>query len=138
MNQLDKQLVKDCHQLAEIDGVAVLLHKNAIVPWFILVPVSQTQFFRELFELPTWQRNQLQRAADALSTYLIQSHNSEKINIAALGNLVEQLHLHVIGRRKGDDCWPNPVWGNLHQVKEYSEDSLVRIHTDVSRLLQNA
>ena len=135
MKQIDKQLEADCHQLMQIDGIEVLLHKNSEVPWFILVPLSQNQIYRELFELPSDQRSNLQRVSDLLSDYLLQSLRSEKINIAAIGNMVEQLHLHVVGRRKDDSCWPKPIWGNLEQLKNYDEDRLEKIKTDISRLL---
>lgn len=135
MKQIDQQLAADCHQLIQIEDIEVLLHKNSEVPWFILVPLSQTQLYRELFELPCDQRSSLQRVSDMLSGYLLQSLQSEKINIAAIGNMVEQLHLHVIGRRKDDSCWPKPIWGNLEQFKNYDEDRLEKIKTDISRLL---
>lgn len=138
MRKMDPQLAADCHQLIQIDSIDVLLHKNSEIPWFILVPLSEVRIYRELFELPSDQRSKLQRTSDLLAGYLLQSLKSEKINIAAIGNIVEQLHLHVVGRRKDDSCWPNPVWGNLEKIGGYDEDTLEKIRTDITRMLRNA
>jgi diadenosine tetraphosphate (Ap4A) HIT family hydrolase len=132
MTRIDKRLLADCHQLEESKSIAVLLHRNAQLPWFILVPLSQKGIYRELFELPKQQRTDLQKLSDLLSSYLIESFESEKINVAALGNVVEQLHLHVIGRRRDDNCWPDPVWGNLNHTASYSQDALSKIESDIS------
>ncbi len=129
--QIDKQLQADCHQVGQLDNIIVLLHKNAVLPWFILVPLSEHASYRELYELPRQQREQLEQFSDALSRYLV-TRGAEKINIAALGNLVAQLHLHVIGRRHDDCCWPNPVWGNLSATtNSYTEAELQKIRQAV-------
>lgn len=132
---IDKQLQADCHQLGIFRDIAILLHKNAILPWFILVPLSTDTKFRELYELSSRQRGHLQQLADALSKYLI-ARDSEKINIAALGNVVEQLHLHLIGRRRDDCCWPDPVWGNLTGSEDYPESAQQEIREDITQLIQ--
>ena len=137
LKQLDNRLMRDCHFLREWNGIAILLHKNAYVPWFILVPLSETGQYRELFELPAQQRLDLQKASDVLSKFLINSLGSEKINVAAIGNVVEQLHQHVVGRRKDDSCWPNPVWGNLMEGKEYDDAALAGISGGIAGFFPN-
>ena len=133
--QIDPQLAADCHSLGEYKSVAILLNKNALVPWFILVPLSSFSHYRELYELPAQLRGDLQEFSDRLSHYLIDTFGAQKINIAALGNVVAQLHLHVIGRHQGDSCWPNPIWGNLDGSEQYSEQALKKIETDIARII---
>lgn len=135
--EIDKQLLADCHLIGEWQGIAVLLHKNSLMPWFILVPLSETQVFRELYELPKTQRQQLQLFSDQISFYLEKKFNSKKINIAALGNVVEQLHQHIIGRKPEDLCWPNPVWGNLDRSEQYASFLVEEVRADITRLLES-
>ena len=109
----------------------MLLHKNALVPWFILVPkVNST----DLLDLPATQRNQIMGECAVIADFINQHFHSTKINFAALGNLVPQLHLHIIGRCISDPCWPKPVWGNLFTDKSYSSMELEsirkRLHQD--------
>ena len=118
---LSEQLAADCHLLFENDDLWLLLNKNAVIPWFILVPKGR---FRDLNDLAEPQRTGLFKYADGVSDLLRSDFGSEKINVAALGNMVPQLHLHVIGRTSVDFCWPNPIWGNLDQEKTWSEQQV--------------
>ena len=111
-------MLADCHLLGSLKYCHVLLHKNALVPWFILVPeVSAT----DLLEIPALQRNRIMEECAALAGFIKHHFYSTKINFAAIGNLVPQLHLHIIGRSVADACWPKPVWGNLESDKTYSD-----------------
>ena len=123
---LHPQLVADCHVLGASEGHALLLHRNATVPWFLLVPPTTVT---ELFELPAPLRASLDAAADRLAAFVKQHFHCDKINVAAIGNVVPQLHLHVVGRRRDDACWPRPVWGHLTALADYPPatlDSLAR------------
>ncbi|MCB1670385.1 MAG: HIT domain-containing protein [Gammaproteobacteria bacterium] len=106
--KLDPALARDCHQLGNLHGNLLLLMNNALVPWFILVP--QTNFV-ELCDLPLAQRQALNLAIDEVSRCLRQYWPVDKLNVAAIGNVVRQLHVHVVGRQEGDYCWPGVVWG---------------------------
>lgn len=117
--------------LRETDDLWVLLNKNAAIPWFILVPKGK---FRDLDDLSEKQRSHLLHCADAISDLLRSDFKSEKINIAALGNMVPQLHLHVIGRTSVDCCWPNPVWGNLKEEKTWSSADIEAIRQRIVSL----
>ena len=132
--KINSQLLSDCHQIISTENILILLHKNASLPWFILVPYSDEQEYRELFELPAEIRNEIDSLSDKISRYLVDTFNAYKINIAAIGNIVEQLHLHIIARYEGDVCWPNPVWGNLTDTKEYEANTLQKIVSDVTVL----
>lgn len=122
--KLHPQLEKDCHLIAEFDCSRVLLNKNAEIPWFILVPRGK---YRDLDDMPKFRRHRLLKESDRISELLRDEFSAEKINVAALGNMVPQLHLHVIGRRVDDPCWPNPVWGNLSTESEWSANKIERL-----------
>ncbi len=113
---LDKRLQADCHVLFESDATSYLLHKNAEVLWLIMVPhTEQTEFY----ELEVALQEELCRQINRLSAFL-QSHFSiDKINLATIGNVVAQMHIHVIGRRHDDAYWPDVVWGQSFD-KTYS------------------
>lgn len=123
---LHPQLAKDCHIVAEFNSSRVLLNKNAEIPWFILVPRGE---YRDLDDLPRFRRHRLLDESDQIAELLRDRFDAKKINIGALGNMVPQLHLHVIGRRKDDPCWPNSVWGNLQTSSEWSAEQLEEIRS---------
>ncbi len=115
---LHAQLQNDCHVLGSLeDETLVLLHRNGSLHWFMLVPKTPALDFTDL---PTEHRNALMDAATALASVLKLSLKYSRVNIGALGLVVPQLHLHVVGRRETDPCWPAPVWGNLQQGPTYS------------------
>jgi diadenosine tetraphosphate (Ap4A) HIT family hydrolase len=105
---LDPRLAADTHKLGELALSEVLLMDNALLPWFILVPrVSEI----ELFQLDEARRQQLFDETTALSSFVAEAFPVDKLNVAAIGNVVAQLHVHVIGRRQDDFAWPGVVWG---------------------------
>ena len=101
-----------------------MLHKNALLPWFILVPHTTVT---DLLDLPEERRNaalsEVAQVADLIKKLL----GCPKINFAAIGNVVPQLHLHVVGRKPDDPCWPAPVWGHLTESREYSASQVNEI-----------
>lgn len=110
--ELHPQLLADCHQVGRFALSHVLLQRNAALTWLILVPEVGADV-RELYELDADSRRALDAEIDTLGRYLKQSLGAQKINVAAIGNLVPQLHIHVVGRHRDDPCWPGVVWGNL-------------------------
>ena len=125
MFTLHSQLARDTRQLGERSGIIWLLHRNAALPWFILVPTGGA--WRDPDELPGAVAAKLAGQCRDLSQLLRTEFAAQKINIAALGNQVPQLHVHVIGRREDDPCWPNPVWGNLPDGGTWSDQRLAEI-----------
>jgi diadenosine tetraphosphate (Ap4A) HIT family hydrolase len=123
--QIHEELVADCHRIGRFDLCHVLLHKNAAVPWFILVPETEKT---DLLDLPEGLRNQAMEEASIISRFIKLELHCPKINFASIGNVVPQLHLHVIGRRPDDLCWPAPIWGNLTVFWEYSASRLREIN----------
>ena len=106
--RLDSRLQSDTHHLGYFKGLHLLLMNNSRVPWFILVPETEKT---ELFELSLELQETCMEAVRLLSSFVKGTLKADKLNIAAIGNVVSQLHIHVVGRFEGDFCWPNPVWG---------------------------
>ena len=115
------QLLADCHHLGKLPTSDVLLHRNAAVPWFILVPET---LLSDVLDLPDEHRQAVVAECAAVSVFIKQLLGFDKVNFAGLGNVVPQMHLHVIGRHSADPCWPQPVWGNLPQGKNYDTAQL--------------
>lgn len=122
------QLLADCHVLGRLPAAHLLLHRNAAVPWFILVPETDLP---NLLDLSTPQRDAVLADCKRVSDCLRARFASTRVNVAWIGNLVPQLHVHVIGRRPEDPCWPKPVWGHLEQTASYSDDDLAQIAPDL-------
>jgi len=122
--EIHTQPLADCHRLGRFNLCHVLLNKNALLPWFILVPESDV---KDLLDLPQQQSNAVINEASAISQIIKQQLGCPKINFAAIGNIVPQLHLHVVGRRPDDPCWPAPVWGNLPDGPGYNSERVAEI-----------
>jgi diadenosine tetraphosphate (Ap4A) HIT family hydrolase len=106
---LDPQLAADSIEVAELPLSAVRLVRDANYPWLLLVPRRPT--LAEMVDLAVAERTQLMAEIARASEALRQAAPCDKLNVAALGNMVRQLHVHVIARRTGDPAWPLPVWG---------------------------
>ena len=128
--EVHTQLLADCHRLGKFPFCHVLLHKNGMIPWFILVPETDVT---ELVDLSEALRNRAMAEAAALSEFVKTTLGWPKINFAAIGNVVPQLHLHVVGRKPGDACWPAPVWGHLSETREYSAVELQDMAVQLTR-----
>ena len=100
--------------------------KDSNYPWFILVPDRED--ITEIHQLSETDQQQLMSESSTLSRIIDKHFNADKINIAALGNLVPQLHIHHIVRYKTDAAWPAPVWGKV-PLKAYTEEETNRVIT---------
>src|SRR5471032_668580 len=107
--QLDPQLARDTVPVGDLALTRVLLANDANYPWLILVP--RRPGLVDIIDLEQNAQIQLMAEIDAAARVLKSVTECEKLNIAALGNVVAQLHVHVIGRRHSDAAWPKPVWG---------------------------
>ncbi len=106
--ELDERLRADCSLLLTSADCSYLLHHNTAVDWFILVPHTvEIEFYR----LPPALRQNMCDEIARVSAFIESELRADKINVATLGNVVAQLHIHVIGRRYDDPYWPDPVWG---------------------------
>jgi len=124
---LHPQLEKDCFVIGRFPLCALLLINDASYPWFILVP--QREGITEIHQLTEEDQQQLMRESSMLAACIEKEFNADKINIAALGNMVPQLHIHHIVRYKVDPAWPAPVWGKLEAVPYLDEEvKILRSH----------
>jgi len=119
--ELHAQLAKDCTVIGNLLLSKLLLMNDANYPWFVLVPMRAAK--REWYELDAAEQQQLLQEANALAKFLQEKTGAKKINIGALGNMVPQLHVHVIARFENDAAWPAPVWGKFPAVA-YDEKKL--------------
>lgn len=108
---LHPQLAADTVDVADFKLCTIRLMNCRAVPWLILVP--RRAGITEIIDLTADEQTQLMAEIAAASELLRRLFAVHKINVAALGNVVPQLHVHVIARSENDAAWPKPVWGNL-------------------------
>ena len=119
---LHPQLADDTTPVIELPLCEVRLMDDANHPWLVLVP--RVADITEIIDLDPAQRTQLTTEVDAACRALKTLFKPDKLNVAALGNLVPQLHVHVIARYRNDIAWPRPVWGAA-DAKPYAPEQLV-------------
>ena len=120
---LHQKLASDCIELGTMQNSLLLLMNNSLVPWFILVPKTMK---RELYELTDTEQTEIYAHINLLSEFITRHFNVNKINMASIGNVVNQIHIHVIGRHYDDYCWPDVVWGKTER-QEYKEEEIKKI-----------
>jgi diadenosine tetraphosphate (Ap4A) HIT family hydrolase len=120
---LHSQLKKDTIDIGDLPLCKVLVIKDAHYPWLLLVPRREGAV--EIIDLDEVAQAQLMTEISRVSRALKEITKCDKLNVAALGNLVPQLHVHIIARRTSDAAWPRPVWGVMpplaHDAEEVSE-----------------
>jgi len=130
---LHPQLADDSHPLPGFSLCELRLMDDANYPWLVLVP--RVADAREWLDLTPEQRHQLSDEIDCAARVLTAVFRPFKLNIAALGNQVPQLHVHVIARFEDDPAWPTPVWGRI-AARPYSPDALIERVNAVSEALR--
>jgi len=118
MFTLDPRLEKESLLIGEFELSRVLLMNDARYPWVILVP--RVTGLTEVFDLTIEQQQQLMIESNGVASRLNTLVQADKMNVAALGNVVSQLHIHHVARFIQDDSWPAPVWGKGESIP-YSE-----------------
>lgn len=121
MFKLDERLFKDTVVLGDFTLCRVLLMNDSRYPWLILVPCRAG--ISELFELEMAEQQQLWQETSYVGQVLKDVFQADKINIATLGNVVKQLHMHIVVRMQDDAAWPAPVWGN-GAAQGYTDEAL--------------
>lgn len=130
MFKLHPQLEKDTFFVFDLPLCKVLLMNNALFPWLILVPAKPD--LREIIDLSAKDRTTLMEEISRISELMRDRFNPDKLNIAALGNMVSQLHIHIIVRYKTDPAWPSPVWGKDSRPYDDTEkEKIISLLTDV-------
>lgn len=119
---LHPQLADDTHPVANLGLCELRLMDDANYPWLVLIPRVPNAV--ELLDLEAKQRHMLTDEIDSAERMLRDLFRPDKLNVAALGNLVLQLHVHVIARFHSDPAWPAPVWGRV-AARRYTPEALV-------------
>lgn len=120
---LNSTLESDSFPLMETNLCLVRLINDARYPWVLVVPKLADA--SELHDLSYQQQTELMTTAIALGGVLKSGFDADKINTAAIGNMVPQLHVHVVARRRDDSTWPGPIWGT-GDMKPLTDNELVR------------
>lgn len=118
---LHPQLARDCLDVGDLALCRLLLLNDSRYPWLVLVP--RRAGITELFELAPDDRSLLMEEACHVGEQLLRLCGGDKLNVGALGNLVPQLHVHLVSRSVGDPAWPGPVWGHS-AARPYGEQAL--------------
>jgi diadenosine tetraphosphate (Ap4A) HIT family hydrolase len=132
MFELDPRLRADCLPLGRFPLSQLLLMNDANYRWLILVP--ERADVSELYQLSEQDQQQLMRESCYLARQLAHGFRADKMNVAALGNVVSQLHVHHIVRYRGDPAWPAPVWGKV-PARPYTEEGLVEVRAVLAAVL---
>ena len=131
---LHERLKADTVDITRLRLCRVLLMNDGSFPWLILVP--EKEGLRELHDLPEKERGLLMEEIALASRVIEHLYKPDKINVGALGNLVPQLHIHVIGRSETDRAWPGPVWGSGPAVP-YGDDEKERTRERLEKAFLN-
>lgn len=129
---LHPQLAKDCIAVGDLPACRVLLMNDRRFPWLVLVPRKDN--LRELFDIGVHDYADVMAEIRNAAKHFASLHNAYKMNVATLGNKVEQLHFHIIARFENDAAWPGPVWG-VGTAEPYGEKELPEILDDIRHAL---
>ncbi len=131
MASLHPQLEQNCIQIGNFPLCRLLLVRDSNYPWFILVPDREK--VTELYQLSSDDQTRLMHESCYLSEELARNFNADKMNVATIGNLVPQLHIHHVVRYENDIAWPSPVWGKM-PVKPYASGELELLITKLKKM----
>lgn len=129
---LNPQLESDCIHISDLTLCRVLLMNNAQYPWLILVP--RITGISEIYQLNLSNQQQLMRESSALSQAMAGHFNPDKMNLANLGNIVSQLHVHLVARFIDDPAWPGPIWGHGELVR-YTQTQIESQRPELQKLV---
>jgi diadenosine tetraphosphate (Ap4A) HIT family hydrolase len=118
---LHHQLQQDTIDIGDLPLCRVLVVKDGNYPWLMLVPRRANVV--EIIDLDEVEQAQLMTEVSRVSRALKEITRCDKLNVAALGNVVPQLHVHIIARRTGDAAWPRPVWGAVAALPHDAEEA---------------
>ncbi len=121
---LHTQLAQDTHFVKDLGLSRLLLMNDARFPWAVLVPRMEN--VRDLIDLLPGHQRTLLEETNRVSVFMKRYFKAEKLNIATIGNIVPQLHLHIVARMASDAAWPKPVWGYGEAVR-YADDKAQKI-----------
>lgn len=133
MFTLHPQLQADTTLIKKLEVSQVLLARDSRYPWVILVPEVENAVELHLLETGTYRTvsDEIRFVADRL----YQHFQPQKINIGALGNMVPQLHIHIVARWQTDEAWPGPIWG-VGEAKPYTDQEIMAKTEDFRNILK--
>ncbi len=126
--QLHPRLKQDCISIGRFNLCQLLMMNDSHYPWFILVPEKAD--ITEIYQLAKPEQHTLLEESSYLAENLAALYQADKMNIAAIGNLVPQLHIHHVVRYRSDKAWPDPVWGKFAAIpytQQQIADNIIRI-----------
>ena len=132
--KLNSRLLEESTFVTKLTLSQVRLNHDSRFPWLILVP--EIAGLKELHEIPEEHQTIVHKEMNFCSTVLQKFTSADKMNVAALGNLVPQLHIHVIARKHSDSGWPQPVW-SAGDAKPYEKESLVKLADELKERLSS-
>ena len=132
--KLNFRLLEDSTFVTKLNVSQVRLNHDARFPWLILIP--EIAGLKELHDIPDQKQAIVQKELNFCSAALQELASADKMNVAALGNLVPQLHIHVIARKHDDSAWPKPVW-SAGEAKPYEEENLAMLVNKLRQRLSN-
>jgi len=130
---LDERLAQDSYPVTELPLCQLRLMDDARYPWLMLIP--RRRGVSEVFELDEADQQQLWREASRVGQAFKAFLGADKLNVASLGNVVPQLHVHLVLRRQDDEAWPGPVWGQ-GEPRRYDLDELAAMRDRVLALVE--
>ncbi|MCA1768679.1 MAG: HIT family protein [Halomonas sp.] len=130
---LDERLEKDSYPVTELPLCQLRLMDDTRYPWLLLIP--RRRGVSEIFDLDEADQQQLWREASLVGQALKEFLRGDKLNVASLGNVVPQLHVHLVVRRESDETWPGAVWGQ-GEPHRYSLDELAAMRDRVLALVE--
>ena len=122
--EIDPRLVADSRAIGDLPLSSLLLARDSRFLWVIMVP--RVAGMRDLIDLSAHDQARLTREIDQVGRAVRDRGEADKLNIASLGNQVEQLHVHMVARRRGDPAWPMPIWG-VGEPVPYADDHAARV-----------
>ncbi len=124
--QLNERLAAGGFDFGTLEKCRVLLKDNATFPWFILVP-EVDESITELHQLDAADYASVMFTVRQISEFVDSHFKADKVNVAAIGNIVKQLHIHVVARFETDPAWPGVIWG-CKEKRNYSKEEALAVH----------
>ncbi|MEJ6779815.1 MAG: HIT domain-containing protein [Akkermansiaceae bacterium] len=124
--QLNERLAAGGFDFGTLGKCRILLKDNAIFPWFILVPEVDGSI-TELHQLEVADYASVMFTVRQISEFVESHFKADKVNVAAIGNIVKQLHIHVVARYESDPAWPGVIWGS-DEKRNYAKEEVLAIH----------
>ena len=132
--KLNSRLLEESAFITKLNVSQVRLNHDARFPWLILIP--EIAELKELHDIPDEKQTIVHKEVNFCSAALQELTSADKMNVAALGNLVSQLHIHVIARKHDDNAWPQPVW-SAGEAKPYEKENLAKLVNKLRQRLSN-